>query len=69
MPQYLLSLHRVAGEVREPSRTLPRATLLGMFLILAVYLAVNAGFFHAGPSPRDVPHATFYREVLATWSV
>ena len=37
----------VAGEVREPSRNLPRATLLGMSLILAVYLSMNAGFFHA----------------------
>lgn len=37
----------VAGEVKEPRRTLPRATLLGMGLILAVYLAVNLGFFHA----------------------
>lgn len=36
----------IAGEVRQPSRTLPRATFLGMGLILAVYLAVNAGFFH-----------------------
>mgnify|MGYP001564990035 FL=1 len=39
----------VAGEVREPKRNLPRATLLGMGLILAVYLAMNAGFFHALP--------------------
>lgn len=39
----------VAGEVRSPARTLPRATLLGMGLILAVYLAVNTGFFHALP--------------------
>ncbi len=36
----------VAGEVREPRKNLPRATLLGMGLILAVYLAVNLGFFH-----------------------
>lgn len=37
----------VAGEVREPRKNLPRATLLGMGLILGVYLAVNLGFFHA----------------------
>ena len=39
----------VAGEVRDPRRILPRATLLGLALILAVYLAVNMGFFHALP--------------------
>ena len=37
----------VAGEVKEPRRNVPRATLLGMGLILGVYLAVNLGFFHA----------------------
>ena len=39
----------VAGEVREPSRTLPRATMLGLALVLIVYLSVNAGFFRALP--------------------
>lgn len=39
----------VAGEVRDPGRTIPRATLLGMGLILLVYLTVNVGFFHAMP--------------------
>jgi len=39
----------MAGEVRDPERNLPRATLLGMGLILAVDLAVNLGFFHALP--------------------
>lgn len=42
-------LSLVAGEVKEPRRTLPRATLLGMGIILVVYLAVNAGFFRALP--------------------
>jgi APA family basic amino acid/polyamine antiporter len=43
----------VAGEVRDPARNLPRATLLGMGIILAVYLAVNTGFLQA-LSPAQV---------------
>ncbi|WP_443073499.1 VWA domain-containing protein [Streptomyces sp. NBC_01429] len=29
--------------------------------------AANVGFCHVGPAPRDVPDASFYRELLATW--
>jgi APA family basic amino acid/polyamine antiporter len=39
----------VAGEVREPSRNLPRGTVIGMGIILVIYLSMNAGFFHALP--------------------
>ncbi|MBL8863132.1 MAG: amino acid permease [Planctomycetes bacterium] len=34
----------VAPEVRDPSRTLPRAILLGVAIVAAAYLAINAGY-------------------------
>ncbi|MEU6483486.1 VWA domain-containing protein [Streptomyces sp. NPDC046887] len=30
--------------------------------------AERFGFQHAGPAPAEVPHATFYRELLADWT-
>lgn len=39
----------VAGEVREPERTYPRALLIGMTVILAVYLLVNAAYLYVLP--------------------
>jgi APA family basic amino acid/polyamine antiporter len=38
-----------AGEIRDPQRNLPRATVGGMFAVLAVYALVNLGYFHALP--------------------
>jgi APA family basic amino acid/polyamine antiporter len=35
----------MAGEVRKPDRTVPRAILLGVVIVVAVYLAVNWAFF------------------------
>lgn len=39
----------VAGEVRDPQRTLPRVYLIGTVALVALYLAVNAAYFHALP--------------------
>ncbi|NDD27593.1 MAG: amino acid permease [Proteobacteria bacterium] len=34
----------IAGEVENPQRNLPRAMLFGMGFIIAIYVAINAGF-------------------------
>ncbi len=45
-----------SGEIRDPSRTLPRALLLSMLLILGLYLGVQLGAQHLlGPA---LPRAT-----------
>lgn len=33
-----------AGEVRDPQRTVPRATVLGMFIVTGIYLALNLAY-------------------------
>ncbi len=40
----------VAGEVRDPSRTFPRAVLGGMAIVLTVYLLANAAYLYALPT-------------------
>lgn len=39
----------VAGEVRDPARTVPRALLLGTGIVTLAYLALNAVFLSAAP--------------------
>jgi APA family basic amino acid/polyamine antiporter len=39
----------LAGELREPGRTLPRALLFGTGLVTLLYLALNVSFFFALP--------------------
>jgi len=39
----------LAGEVKEPSRTLPRALLAGTALVVVLYLALNAVFLSSAP--------------------
>jgi APA family basic amino acid/polyamine antiporter len=38
-----------AGEVRDPKRNLPRALILGLLGVMAVYLVVNVAYFAALP--------------------
>lgn len=40
---------KVAGEVRDPRRTLPRALVLGVSLVLVAYVVVSAAFLYLVP--------------------
>lgn len=42
----------VAGELREPARTLPRALALGTLLVTLAYVALNAVFLASAPPHR-----------------
>jgi amino acid transporter len=42
----------VAGEVRDPVRTFPRALTVGMVVILLVYLGINAAYLYVLPIPE-----------------
>ena len=55
----------VAGEVKEPSKTIPRGLFLGMMIIIAVYLLINLAYLYVLPidamaqsSPVSYTHLT-----------
>jgi amino acid transporter len=41
----------VAGEVKDPVRTYPRALFAGMAIVVVVYLAINAAYLYVLPIP------------------
>jgi APA family basic amino acid/polyamine antiporter len=61
-------LNDLAGEVRDPQRTLPRALGLGMAGVVGSYLLVNfaylAGLGHAGLAASSAPAADLLRDLL-----
>jgi APA family basic amino acid/polyamine antiporter len=61
-------LNDLAGEVREPQRTLPRALGLGMAGVVISYLLVNfaylAGLGHAGLAASHAPAADLMRHLF-----
>jgi basic amino acid/polyamine antiporter, APA family len=40
-------MNMVAGEIRDPARTIPRALALGIGIVIACYLGANAVYLHA----------------------
>lgn len=61
-------LNDMAGEVRNPQRTLPRALGLGMTGVLVSYLLVNLAYLnglgHAGLAASRAPAADLMRQLL-----
>ena len=61
----------VGGEVRDARRTLPRAILLGVGIVVTVYIAVNAAYLRAlgvdGLAASVAPAADTMRIVAGAW--
>lgn len=61
-------LNNLAGEIRDPQRTLPRALLLGMLLVIAAYVLVNVAYLavlgHAGLAASRAPAADVMQQVV-----
>ena len=50
---------KIAGEVRDPGRTLPRALALGVISVTAVYIVISAVFIYLVPIERVSSDGTF----------
>jgi basic amino acid/polyamine antiporter, APA family len=50
---------KIAGEVRDPGRTLPRALLLGLLVVTVVYVVVSAVFLYLVPLDKVTSDQTF----------
>jgi APA family basic amino acid/polyamine antiporter len=50
---------KVAGEVRDPRRTLPRALLLGVTIVTLAYITISAVFWYLVPLDRVDPSRGF----------
>lgn len=60
-----------AGETTNPSRTLPRALVGGVFLVTTIYLLVNASLLHVlsvqGLRGSELPAADLARRIAGGW--
>jgi basic amino acid/polyamine antiporter, APA family len=56
---------KIAGEVRDPGRTLPRAMLLGVLVVTMVYILVSAAFLYLLPLSQVTSDETFVAQAGA----
>jgi APA family basic amino acid/polyamine antiporter len=56
---------KIAGEIRDPVRTLPRALTLGVVVVTAVYLSVSAAFVYLIPIQNVGSDETFVAQAGA----
>jgi len=56
---------KIAGEVRDPGRTLQRAMILGVLLVTAIYVLVSGVFLYLVPLGKVASDETFVAQVGA----
>jgi APA family basic amino acid/polyamine antiporter len=55
-----------AGEVRDPERTIPRSLILGIGIVMALYLAMNAVYIYTMPVSQIAAEGTLAEAVATT---
>jgi basic amino acid/polyamine antiporter, APA family len=55
----------VAGEVKDPRRNVPRAMVLGVLVVGAIYLAMNMTYVYALPLSEIAKHETIVHDAAA----
>ena len=56
---------KIAGEVRDPGRTLPRALLVGVLAVTSVYVIISAVFIYLVPIAKVASDGTFVAQAGA----
>ena len=56
---------KIGGEIRDPGRTLPRAMVLGVLVVTAVYIVVSAIFLYLVPVDQVSSNETFVAQAGA----
>jgi APA family basic amino acid/polyamine antiporter len=59
------SLGFLGGEVKEPQRTIPRALMFGVGMVMAVYVAINAAYLYVLPISDLIPYPNSANEIAA----